>query len=50
MRFAHPPGDGPWLWHATIARYDQSVSMTITEADPDAALAELVRYAWADAA
>ena len=41
--------DGPSLWRATIARYDQSASMTITETDPDVALAELVRYARADA-
>lgn len=42
--------DGPALWRATIARHDQNASMTITEADPDVALAELVRYARADAA
>jgi hypothetical protein len=41
--------DGPSIWRATIARCDQNASMTITEADPDVALAELVRYARADA-
>jgi hypothetical protein len=37
------------LWRVTIERYDQNATMTITEADPEAALAELVRYAKADA-
>lgn len=38
------------LWRVTIARYDENASITVTEADPDAALAELVRYTQADAA
>ena len=38
------------LWRVTIERYDENATMTITEADPEAALAELVRYAKADAA
>ena len=42
-------GDEPPLWHVTIERYDEGATMTMTEADPDAALAELVRYAQADA-
>lgn len=42
-------GDEPVLWRVTIERYDESASMAITEADPDVALAELVRYARADA-
>lgn len=37
-------------WRVTIARFDENASITVTEADPDAALAELVRYAQADAA
>ena len=36
------------LWSVTIRRYDENVTMT--EAHPDTALAELVRYARADAA
>jgi hypothetical protein len=43
-------GDEPALWHVTIERYDESASMTMTDVDPDVALAELVRYAQADAA
>jgi hypothetical protein len=42
-------GDEPPLWRVTIERYDQGVSITLTEADPETALAELVRYARADA-
>lgn len=38
------------LWRVTIARYDENASITVTEADPDDALAELVRYTQADAA
>lgn len=37
------------LWRATIERYDEGASMSITEADPDVALGELLRYARADA-
>jgi hypothetical protein len=37
------------LWRVTIERYDENVSMTVTDADPDVALAELARYAQADA-
>jgi uncharacterized protein (DUF2249 family) len=44
------PEAGPALWRATIARYDENASMSVTEADPDVALAELVRYARVDAA
>ena len=43
-------GDEPALWRVTIERYDENASMTLVEEDPDAALAELVRYAQADAA
>ncbi len=43
-------GDAPPLWRVTIERYDEGASMTLTEADPEVALAELVRYAQADAA
>lgn len=42
-------GDAPVLWRVTIERYDASATMTMTEAEPDVALAELVRYAQADA-
>jgi hypothetical protein len=42
-------GDAPALWRVTIERYDESAFMTMTEADPEVALAELVRYAQADA-
>ena len=42
--------DAPALWHVTIERYDESATMTLVEADPDVALAELVRYVQADAA
>jgi hypothetical protein len=37
------------LWRVTIERHDQSASMNVTDADPDVALAELARYAQADA-
>lgn len=37
------------LWRVTIERHDRNVSMTVTEANPDEALAELTRYAQADA-
>jgi hypothetical protein len=43
-------GDEPALWRVTIQRYDENASMTMVEAEPDVALAELVRYAQADAA
>ena len=39
----------PVLWRVTIERYDQSMSITLTEADPDVALEELARYTAADA-
>ena len=38
------------LWHVAIARFDLAVKLSATEADPDAALAELARYASTDAA
>jgi hypothetical protein len=40
----------PALWHVTIERFDESATMSIVEDDPDVALAQLVRYAQADAA
>ncbi len=43
-------GDEPTLWHVTIERHDEGASMTMVDADPEDALAELVRYAQADAA
>ena len=42
-------GDEPPLWRVTIERTDENASMTATEEDPEVALAELVRYAQADA-
>jgi hypothetical protein len=39
----------PALWRAAITRVDLDASMTVSATDPDAALAELVRYASADA-
>lgn len=45
----HATGGEPPLWRVTIERFDESASMTMTEADPAAALAELVRYARVDA-
>jgi hypothetical protein len=41
--------DRPALWRVTIERYDESASMTVIDADPDDALADLARYAQADA-
>src|SRR5690606_26783417 len=46
----HRIGDEPALWCAVIERHDESAMMTMTDADPGVALAELVRYAKADAA
>jgi hypothetical protein len=43
-----PDRDEPVLWHVTITRYDGNLSITLTDADPDVALAELARYASAD--
>jgi hypothetical protein len=43
-------GDEPTLWRLTIQRHDENASITLIEADPDVALAELIRYAQADAA
>jgi hypothetical protein len=37
------------LWRVTIVRYDLSAWITATDADPDDALDELIRYAAADA-
>ena len=37
------------LWRAAITRVDLDASMAVSAVDPDAALAELVRYASADA-
>ena len=37
------------LWHVAITRVDFVASMTATAPDPNVALAELVRYASADA-
>jgi hypothetical protein len=38
------------LWRVTIERFDQSITMTLRDAeDPDAAMEELVRYARVDA-
>jgi hypothetical protein len=40
----------PLLWRVTIERYDENLTMTIPEAaDPEAALADLLRYVQADA-
>jgi hypothetical protein len=44
-----PDVTGAALWRARSERYDESASISVTEADPDAALAELVRYAQVDA-
>jgi len=38
------------LWHVTAERVDFDASMCMTAADPAGALAEIVRYASADAA
>ena len=37
------------LWHVAITRVDLDASMTATATEPEAALADLVRYASADA-
>jgi len=37
------------LWHVRISRVDLGATMTVSAAAPDIALAELVRYASADA-
>ncbi len=42
-------GDEPALWRVTIERYDESATMSVTDEDPGVALAELIRYAHADA-
>jgi hypothetical protein len=42
-------GGGVALWSMTITRRDGDASMTVTAAEPEVALAELVRYAQADA-
>ncbi len=44
-----PDRDAPVLWRVVIVRYDRSAWITVIEADPDDALAELLRYAAADA-
>ena len=44
-----PGRSAPVLWRVTIKRYDESVSITAMEADPDDALDELIRYATIDA-
>jgi hypothetical protein len=43
-----PDREPPVLWSVSIRRYDGNVEMTISEADPDAALDELLHYAAAD--
>ncbi|HWO22545.1 MAG TPA: hypothetical protein VNO30_27490 [Kofleriaceae bacterium] len=43
-----PGRAAPVLWRVTIRRYDGYASITLTEADPDAALDELLRYAAVD--
>ena len=42
-------GDEAPLWHVAITRVDLDASMAVAEVDLDIALAELVRYASADA-
>jgi hypothetical protein len=44
-----PDRTAPVLWRVTIERYDGFASISVTEADPDAALEELLHYASADA-
>jgi hypothetical protein len=44
-----PGRAAPVIWRVTIRRYDGHASITLTEADPDAALDELFRYAAVDA-
>ena len=48
LRPSSPCGEAA-LWSVAITRADREASMTVSAADPDAALAELVRYASADA-
>lgn len=43
-------GDEPPLWRVTIEHYDASATMSMTDEDPDVALAKLVRYARVSAA
>jgi len=38
----------PVIWHVTITRYDEDMTMSIVDANPEAALKELIRYASAD--
>jgi hypothetical protein len=42
-------GGEPTLWRVKITRFDLDASMSVSAAEPDLALAELVRYASADA-
>jgi hypothetical protein len=44
-----PDRSAPVLWRVTIGRYDGFASISVTEADPDDALDELLRYALTDA-
>jgi hypothetical protein len=45
-----PSIDAPVQWRVEIKRYDGAVAIIVLDAaDPDAALAELARYAAADA-
>lgn len=44
-----PDVAAPALWRVAIERYDGYASIVVTEADPDEALDELIRYAVADA-
>jgi hypothetical protein len=44
-----PNRDAPVLWRVTITRYNECASITVTEADPDDAFDELLRYARTDA-
>ena len=41
-------GGGAELWHTTVMRRDGDMSMTVTAADPEVALSELLRYAQVD--
>jgi hypothetical protein len=43
-----PDRDAPVLWRVTITRYDGYASISVTEADPDDAFDELLRYARTD--
>lgn len=43
-----PTPEPPTLWRVSIRRYDGEASISVTDADPDDALAELMRYASAD--